>query len=209
MTVDEPVADILARLEGLTAEHVLADAAARYAGRIAFFTTLGVEDQIVTHLIAEGGLRVPVFTVDTGRLLAETHDLIERTSARYGVSIAVYSPNSADVELMVKRSGINLFRNGAFERGLCCEARKTKPLRRAQVGLDAWFCISRDERGVLSRPRVVAEWDTSAGLVRIDPLATWDDKGVWDYVSAHDVPYNPLHDQGFETIDCAPCALRA
>jgi phosphoadenosine phosphosulfate reductase len=125
------------------------------------------------------------------------------------VNIAIYSPNSADVELMVKRSGINLFRKGAFERGLCCEARKTKPLRRAQVGLDAWVCISRDERGVLSDRREIAAWDTNAGLVRIDPLATWDDEGVWDYVRAHDVPYNPLHDQGFETIDCAPCALRA
>lgn len=209
MTVEEPVADILARLEGLTAGQVLADAAARYAGRIAFYTTLGVEDQVVTHLIAEGGLRIPVFTVDTGRLLPETHDLIEQTSTRYDVNIAVYSPNSADVELMVKRSGINLFRRGTFERGLCCEARKTKPLRRAQVGLDAWVCISRDERGVLRDPRGLAEWDTSTGLVRIDPLATWDDEGVWDYVRAHDVPYNPLHDQGFETIDCAPCALRA
>ena len=209
MTVDEPVADILARLEGLTAEQALADAAARYAGRIAFYTTLGVEDQVVTHMIAEGGLRIPVFTVDTGRLLPETHDLIEQTSTRYNVNIAVYSPNSADVELMVKRSGINLFRKGAFERGLCCEARKTKPLRRAQVGLDAWVCISRDERGVLSDPRELAAWDTGAGLVRIDPLAMWDDEGVWDYVRAHDVPYNRLHDQGFETIDCAPCALRA
>ena len=209
MTVDEPVADTLARLEGLTAEQVLADAATRYAGRIAFYTTLGVEDQVVTHMIAEGGLRIPVFTVDTGRLLPETHDLIELTSTRYEVNIAVYSPNSADVELMVKRNGINLFRHGPFEQGLCCEARKTKPLRRAQVGLDAWVCIARDERGVLSDPRELAEWDAGAGLVRIDPLATWDDAGVWDYVRAHAVPYNPLHDQGFETIDCAPCALRA
>jgi len=208
MTVDEPVADILARLEGLTAEQVLADAAARYAGRIAFFTTFGAEDQVVTHMIAGGELRIPIFTVDTGRLLPETHDLIEQTSARYGVRIAVYSPNSADVELMVQRGGINLFRNGAFERGLCCEARKTKPLRRAQVGLDAWVCISRDERGVLSDSRELAAWDTSTGLVTIDPLAAWDDAGVWDYVRAHDVPYNPLHDQGFETVYCAPCARR-
>jgi phosphoadenosine phosphosulfate reductase len=124
VTVDEPVADILARLQGLSAEQVLADVATRYAGRVAFYTALGAEDQVVTHMIAEGGLRVPIFTVDTGRLLPETHDLIEQTSARYDLSIAVYSPNSADVEIMVKRDGINLFRKGAFERFLCCEARK-------------------------------------------------------------------------------------
>jgi phosphoadenosine phosphosulfate reductase len=207
VTVDEPVADILARLEGLSAEQVLADAATRYAGRVAFYTTLGAEDQVVTHMIAEGGLGIPVFTVDTGRLLPETHDLIERTMARYGVNIAVYSPNAADVEMLVKRGGINLFRNSAFERDLCCEVRKTKPLRRAQVGLDAWICSSRGDRDVDSAAPVLVEWD-AGGLVKIDPLATWDDAGVWDYVRAHDVPCNPLYDQGFESIDCAPCARR-
>ena len=208
MTVDEPIADILARLQGLTPEQVLAEAATRYAGRVAFFTTLGAADQVVTHMIAEGRSGIPIFTVDTGRLLPETHDLIERTSARYGLNIAVYSPNSADVELLVKRGGINLFRNSAFERELCCEARKTKPLRRAQVGLDAWICVARDERGAAGTPRELAGWDASAGLVKIDPLATWEEEAVWDFIRAHDVPYNPLYDQGIETIDCAPCARR-
>jgi phosphoadenosine phosphosulfate reductase len=208
VTVDEPVADILARLQGLTAEQVLADAATRYAGRIACYTTLGVEDQVVTHMISDAELGIPIFTVDTGRLLPETHDLIERTSVRFGVNIAVYSPNAADVELLVKRGGINLFRNSAFERELCCEARKTKPLRRAQVGLDAWICASRSDRDVDSDAPKLVEWDTSAGLVKIDPLATWGDDGVWEYVRSHDVPYNPLYDQGFESIDCAPCARR-
>ena len=207
MTVDEPVADIRARLEGLSAEQVLADAATRYAGRVAFYTTLGAEDQVVTHMIAEAELGIPVFTVDTGRLLPETHDLIERTMAHYGVNIAVYSPNSADVEMLVKRGGINLFRNSEFERHLCCEARKTKPLRRAQVGLDAWICASHGDRDVDSAAPTLVEWD-AGGLVKIDPLATWDDAGVWDYVRAHDVPCNPLYDQGFESIDCAPCARR-
>jgi phosphoadenosine phosphosulfate reductase len=209
VTVHEPVADIRARLQGLTAEQVLADAATSYAGRVAFYTTLGVEDQVVTHMIAEARLGIPVFTVDTGRLLPETHELIELTSARYGVNIAVYSPNAADVEMMVKRGGINLFRKSAFDRQLCCEARKTKPLRRAQVGLDAWICASRGDRDVDSAAPELVEWDASAGLVKIDPLATWSDQGVWDYVRAHDVPCSPLYDQGFETIDCAPCARRS
>jgi phosphoadenosine phosphosulfate reductase len=208
VTVDEPVADIRARLQGLTAEQVLAEAATRYAGRIAFATTLGAEDQVVTHMIAEAGLGIPIFTVDTGRLLPETHDLIERASERYGLRIAVYSPNGADVEQLVKRGGINLFRNSAFERDLCCEARKTKPLRRAQVGLDVWIRVSHGDQGAVGKNREIVAWDPSVGLVRVDPLAAWDDKMVWDYVHAHDVPYNPLQDQGFETIDCAPCARR-
>ena len=209
MTIDEPVADILARLQGLTAEEILADAADRYAGRVAFATSLGLEDQVVTHLIAEAGLAIPIFTVDTGRLFPETHDLIERTSARYGVSIAVYCPDAAEVEKMVARDGVNLFRKGEFERDLCCDTRKVKPLRRAQVGLDAWICARHGGPDAAGPKVEVAEWDGDAGLVRIDPLAAWDEQGVWDFVRAHDVPYNPLHDQGVERIDCAPCARRA
>jgi phosphoadenosine phosphosulfate reductase len=202
VTVDEPVAEIRARLQGLTAEEILADAAARYAGHVAFSTTLGIEDQVVTHMIAEAGLDIPVFAVDTGRLFPETHDLIDRTSRRYGLTITVYCPDATEVEEMVRRNGVNLFRDGAFERELCCDARKTRPLRRAQVGLVAWICSGRG----VERPNAeVAEWDAGAGLVKIDPLARWDDEGVWDYVRAHDVPYNPLHDRGFPSIDCAPC----
>lgn len=205
LAVDEPVADILARLQGLTAEEVLADAGGRYAGRVAFATSLGIEDQVVTHMIAEAGLAIPIFTVDTGRLFPETHDLIERTNKRYGLAIAVYCPDAADVEEMVRRNGINLFRNSAFERDLCCDTRKLKPLRRAQVGLDAWICVPRGGQGVTRHKPELAEWDAGAGLVRIDPLAAWDEAHAWDYVRAHDVPYNPLHGQGFTSIDCAPC----
>jgi phosphoadenosine phosphosulfate reductase len=205
VTVDEPVADILARLQDLTAEEILADAATRYAGRLAFATSLGIQDQIVTHMIAAGGLGIPIFTVDTGRLFPETHDLIERTSKRYDVNITIYCPDATDVEEMVRRDGINLFRHSAFERDLCCDARKLRPLRRAQVGLDAWICVSRGDRDATPEKAGPAEWDADAGLVKIDPLAAWDERRAWDYVRAHDVPYNPLHDQGFPTIDCAPC----
>ena len=174
MTVLEPVADILARLRDLPAEAILADAAARYAGRVALATSLGLEDQVVTHMLAEAGLDIPIFTIDTGRLFPETHDLIERTSERYGVSIAVYCPDAAEVEKMVARNGVNLFRHSAFKRELCCETRKVRPLRRAQVGLDVWIC-ARHGGGAGERGLEPAEWDASAGLVTVNPLAAWDD----------------------------------
>ena len=146
MTVLEPVADILERLRDLPAEAILADTASRYAGRVAFATSLGIDDQVVTHMLAEAGLGIPIFTVDTGRLFPETHDLIERTSERYGVSIAVYCPDAAELEQMVARDGVNLFRHSAFKRELCCETRKVRPLRRAQVGLDVWICARHSGR---------------------------------------------------------------
>jgi phosphoadenosine phosphosulfate reductase len=205
MTIDEPVAEILARLQGLSAEEILADAATRYPGRVALASSLGVEDQALTHMIADAGLAIPIFTLDTGRLFPETYDLIDRTNKRYGFRMRVYCPDAAEVETMVADNGINLFRDSEFLRHQCCDLRKIKPLRRAQVGLDAWICGLRSGQGVTRDKVEPAEWDGNAGLLKLNPLAEWDKARVWDYVRAHDIPYNPLHDQGFPSIGCAPC----
>jgi phosphoadenosine phosphosulfate reductase len=205
--IDEPAADVLARLQGLSAEEILADAATRYPGRIALASSLGVEDQILTHMVAAAKLDIPVFMIDTGRLPAETHDLLARTCERYDLGITVYCPDTAEVEKMVAASGINLFRDSRFLREQCCETRKTRPLRRAQVGLDTWVCGLRGVHSATGAKVEPAEWDAAAGLLKLNPLAEWDDARVWHFVSAHDVPYNPLYDQGFTSIDCAPCMV--
>jgi phosphoadenosine phosphosulfate reductase len=205
MTQPQTVAEVLAELEGAPAEAILAYAATRFAGRVAFATSLGLEDQVLTAMIAEAKIDIPIFTLDTGRLYPETYDLIERTVRRYDLPINVYFPSAAEVEKMVARNGVNLFRNSVFERQLCCETRKVKPLRRAQVNLDAWVCGLRSGQGATRQKVEPAEWDSGPGLYKINPLATWDEARVLDYVRAHDVPYNPLHDAGFPSIGCAPC----
>ncbi|MCX6362639.1 MAG: phosphoadenylyl-sulfate reductase [Actinobacteria bacterium] len=205
MTQLETVAEILAELEGAPAEDVLAAVARRFAGRVAFASSLGLEDQVLTALIAEAELDIPIFTLDTGRLYPETYDLIERTSKRYGVTLHTYFPAAGEVEEMVDRDGVNCFRGSIEARKLCCEIRKVRPLRRAQAELDARICGLRSGQGATRQRVAVAEWDAAAGLVKINPLAAWDEARVWDYVRAHDVPYNPLHDAGFPSIGCAPC----
>jgi len=205
MTQPETVATLLAELEGADAEDVLADAAKRFPGRVAFASSLGLEDQVLTAMIAEAKLDIPIFTLDTGRLYPETYDLIDRTSERYGVTLHVYFPAAGEVEEMVDRDGVNLFRDSIEARKRCCEIRKVRPLRRAQRELDAWICGLRSGQGATRQKVEVAEWDAAAGLVKINPLAAWDEAGVWGYIRAHDVPYNPLHDAGFPSIGCAPC----
>ena len=156
-------------------------------------------------MIAAAGLDIPVFTLDTGRLYPETYDLIARTKARYGLTIHTYFPDAGEVEEMVDTHGVNLFRDSIALRKLCCGVRKVHPLRRAQIELDAWICGLRSGQGATRQKVEPAEWDDGAELVKINPLAAWDEAGVWDYVRAHDVPYNPLHDAGFPSIGCAPC----
>jgi phosphoadenosine phosphosulfate reductase len=208
--IDEPVADVLARVRDLSAEEILADAASRYPGRVALVSSLCAEDQVLTHMIAVGGFGIPIFTLDTGRLHPETHELMDRTNKRYGFRMRVYCPDAAELEKLLADNGVNLFRDSEFQRQLCCETRKTRPLRRAQVGLDAWVCGRRSGQACADgRPVEPAEWDAAAGLLRLNPLAGWDDARLWDYIHANDVPYNPLHDQGCARVDCAPCTVPA
>ena len=130
---------------------------------------------------------------------------MDRTRGRYGLPIHVYFPAAREVEEMVERDGVNLFRDSVEARRRCCEIRKVKPLRRAQTQLDAWVCGLRSGQGATRQKVEEVEWDAAAGLIKVNPLAAWDEARVRDFVQTHDVPYNPLHDAGFPSIGCAPC----
>ena len=205
MTSAENVADVLAEIPAATAEQILAAAAERFAGRIAFASSLGLEDQVITAMIAEAGLDIDIFTLDTGRLFPEAYDLIDRTVKRYGLPIRSYFPDAAEVEEMVAKGNVNLFRDSIEQRKLCCQVRKVRPLRRAQEQLDAWVCGLRSGQGATRQKVEPVEWDAGAGIFKINPLAAWDEDRMWEYVRDNDVPYNPLHDQGYPSIGCAPC----
>jgi phosphoadenosine phosphosulfate reductase len=205
MPESETVPSLIEELAGATAEEVLAAVAERFSGHVAFASSLGAEDQVLTHMIASAGLDIPIFTLDTGRLFPETYDLLDRTAKHYGLCIKTYFPAAAEVEKMVDRDGVNLFRDSIEARHRCCEVRKILPLRRAQLELTAWICGLRSGQGATRQKVEIAEWDHLADMVKINPLASWDEARVWQFIRANDVPYNPLHDQGFPSIGCAPC----
>lgn len=192
-------------LKGASAEDVLRATAVRFAPRIALASSLGVEDQVLTDMIARLDLPIGVFTLDTGRLFPETYELISATSSRYGIPIRVHVPEREDVEDMVANHGIDLHRHSVAGRKRCCQVRKLGPLRRALDGLDAWVCGLRREQSVTREQVLPLEWDESTGLVKVNPLAEWTEEQVWTYVREREVPYNPLHDAGMPSIGCAPC----
>lgn len=194
-----------AGLRDASPEEILAAAAQRFAGRIAFASSLGMEDQALTAMIADASLPIPVFTLDTGRLFPQTYDLIAETSRRYALPIHATFPDAAEVEQMVDAHGVNLFRDSVAARKRCCEVRKLHPLRRALGGLDAWVCGLRQGQSAHRAAIDVVEWDNPNGLIKINPLATWSVEQVRAYVAEHGVPVSPLHDQGFPSIGCAPC----
>lgn len=197
--------EIVSLTAGLQGESLLSWAAQRFGGRVAFASSLGAEDQVLTDLIARVAPSIPIFTIDTGRLPPETYDLLEDTRARYGLTIEVLFPDPADVEPMVRERGPNLFRRSVEDRRLCCHARKVKPLQRRLAGLEAWVTGLRRQQAITRSELRAVEWDEVHSLVKLNPLADWTQDQVWDYIRAANVPYSRLHDQGYPSIGCAPC----
>ncbi len=186
-------------------EEVLAWFFKEYGARVALSSSLGAEDQVLTHMVMSINPEARIFTLDTGRLFPETYDLIDRTNKRYKTKIEVFFPDYNGVEEMVNSRGINLFYESIDNRKLCCGIRKIEPLQRAFSTMDAWICGLRAAQAVTRQGIEVVEWDANNNLIKVNPLATWSEQQVWDYINQHKVPYNPLHDKGFPSIGCLPC----
>jgi phosphoadenosine phosphosulfate reductase len=181
-------------------------AAARHAGRVAFATSLGREDQVVLDRIVALGLgeAIPVFTLDTGRLFPETVELVAENERRYGVRIRLYSPGAAAVEDLVARQGVLGLRDSLANREECCRVRKLVPLARALAGRTAWICGLRSGQGA-TRSVVAPVGTDASGRTKVCPLHAWSSAEVDAYLSAHRVPVNRLHAQGMPSIGCACC----
>ena len=179
--------------------------AARSHAPVALASSFGAEDMVLIDLIASAALPISVFTLDTGRLPDETHALIDRTRERYAIAIDVYCPDAAATEAYVREHGMNAFYRDVALRQRCCAIRKTEPLRRALAEKGAWITGLRRGQSMTRREVRIEEFDADHRLAKFNPLADWSDEDVWEYIRAHRVPYNALHDRGYPSIGCAPC----
>ena len=167
--------------------------------------SLGVEGMVLTDLIWTRFPDIDIFTLDTGRLHEETRLLQERLEIRYKRSMRVVYPQAADLEMFVATHGMNGFYKGLEERKSCCFARKVAPFRRAIEGKRAWITGVRRAHSESRAAGTEIDWDPEYNLYKVSPLLDWSDADIWNYVRAHRVPYNTLHDRGFTSIGCAPC----
>lgn len=192
-------------LKDASAEEILLWAATEFSGKLTFASSLGYEDQAITHMIATAKLNIPIFTLDTGRMFQETYSTMERTRERYGINIKVFFPDYRAVEQMVTEQGPNLFYESIENRKLCCSVRKTEPVKRALAGKSAWITGLRRAQSITREQLDVVMWDEDNQLFKISPLASWELQPLKEYISKHNIPYNPLHDKGFPSIGCMPC----
>ena len=175
------------------------------AGKIVFTTSFGIEDQAILHMIGELGLDSDVATLDTGRMFPETYDLWAKTERHFGCRIRALYPRHDELEALVARQGINGFYDSRETRTACCHVRKVEPLNRALNGAQGWIVGLRADQSANRTDMHLLTADESKNLLKLSPLFDWTREKVAAFVSANDVPINPLHAKGFISIGCAPC----
>jgi len=167
-------------------------------------SSLGAEDVVITHLINALALDIPVFVLETGALHAETLALLERTRASSRAPVEVYTPVQEHVVQFVAREGKEAMYRSIDLRKACCGIRKLEPLARALAGQKAWITGLRREQSN-ARADVPLVDASEAARIKLNPLADWTWGDVWHYIATEGVDYNPLHDQFFPSVGCAPC----
>lgn len=190
--------------ERWTSEEIILWAAQTFGSELKVITSFAVEGIVILDLFHRLGLQPRVCTLDTGRLPNETYEVIEAVRLRYGLDIEILFPDSARVESMTRKQGLNLFYDSVEARRLCCHVRKVEPMQRALRDTRAWVTGLLREQSTHreNTPKVSRD---EAGRYKIAPLADWSYERVWSYVRSRRLPYNQLYDQGYSSIGCAPC----
>jgi thioredoxin-dependent adenylylsulfate APS reductase len=189
--------------EAASASDLLQWALETYGSSFAISTSFQKEGMVLVDLAARLSPGVRVFTLDTGRLPQETHEMIDTVRTRYGIAVEVVAPDPVEVERMVATHGSNLFFHSVQLRQLCCDVRKVRPLERKLHELKAWAVGLRRSQGE-ARANIgkVEEVD---GRVKLSPLADWRREQVEQYTREHNVPVHPLYARGYTSIGCGPC----
>jgi phosphoadenosine phosphosulfate reductase len=186
-------------------EDALQTIVANFPGEVVFSSSLGYEDQVITHLIFSNNLPIAVFTLDTGRLYNETYAVLQSTLERYKKPIKVFYPQTSAIEKLLSEKGPISFYESIENRKECCFIRKVEPLKRALQGYVVWVTGIRAEQSDGRKDASSIEWDEANNIVKFHPLLKWTLDDVKQYIAKYNIPYNPLHDKGFISIGCAPC----
>jgi len=179
-------------LEAASAQEALAYAVDRFHPRLKTACSFQKEESVLAHMLSEITPDAKLFVIDTGVLFPETLATWKLFEERFGLPIEVVDASSP---------------SAPWTQSNCCGQAKVDGLERALEGVEAWVTGVRREQSPTRANAAKLERDPKRGIWKLNPLADWSDKDVWAYIFEHDLPYNPLHDQGYESIGCAPCTL--
>jgi phosphoadenosine phosphosulfate reductase len=201
------IQDLEKSIRDKSAEEILRWAIEKYGEGIALASSFGAEDVAIIDMMSKiDREKTRVFTLDTGRLNQETYDIMDEIRKKYGILVRVYCPDHQELESMLRTHRMNLMYESVENRKLCCEIRKVHPLNRALRDLSGWITGLRREQTLTRSAINKIEIDSMHNdIIKVNPLADWDNEMVWRYIKRNDVPYNKLHDKGYPSIGCEPC----
>jgi phosphoadenosine phosphosulfate reductase len=170
-------------------------AAERHGERAVLLCSFQKEESVLIDelLRVSDGLTdtVRIVTIDTGVLFEETLQTWREFEERFAIKVEVQDATGPDGPWAGPEN--------------CCSGAKVAALERSLAGADAWITGIRREQGPTRADAELIERDEARGLWKYNPLAHWTDRELWQRINERDLPYNPLHDQGYESIGCAPC----
>lgn len=175
------------------AEEVVAEAVERFHPRLVLACSFQKEESVLIDMLMKAAPDARVFTIDTGVLFPDTYATWKEIEDRYGLRVEVYDASNPQ----------RPWTGGDH----CCGAQKVAALEAALSDVDGWITGIRREQAPTRAHAQHVERDERRGIWKFNPLVEWTDKDVWDYVAKHDLPYNPLHDRGYDSIGCGPCTL--
>jgi phosphoadenosine phosphosulfate reductase len=176
-----------------------------YPGKVALSCSFGgPSGMVLLDLALREEARLPVFFIDTGLLFGESYELVRRVEARYGIVVEAARPKQSVAEQGATHGDALWLRDP----DACCALRKVDPLRAYLRDYDVWMtAIRRDQTGA-RRELQLRAWDDVNHVLKLAPLAAWSDELVWAYIHEHELPFNPLHTDGYTSLGCIPCTRR-
>lgn len=193
-------------IEGMEVADAIAYVFDNTEGTKVFSTSFGIEDQLLTHFIANHTGDVKVFTLDTGRQFNETYEVFQKTQQKYPhLAIETFYPKEEHIADYVIKHGVNGFYNSIDNRKACCNIRKVLPLQRAIAGANLWITGLRAEQSANREEMRFLEWDEANKVVKFNPLLHYSLKEVESFIDLYNIPINSLYKKGYLSIGCAPC----
>jgi len=166
--------------------------------------SFGAEDMVLLDMLMKISPEVSVFYLDTDVLFQETYDLIDISVKKYGIPNLIRVTSEYTLPQQKDAFGDELWKSNPNQ---CCDLRKVQPLNQILSKFEGWITGIRRDQAPTRANAQTFEADAKFGLVKVNPLVRWTMDDVWAYIRQNDVPYNPLHEQGYPSIGCFHCTL--
>ncbi len=194
------VAELLPLLEGKSPGEIITVVRRELADNLMMTTAFGYSGIVLLSFVKDHFADIPIYFIDTGYHFEETLKLRQKIMSEWELDIQMISTKRTEDEL----NGLMGEKAYRSDPDMCCYYRKVEPLQNLMEEDTVWLSATRRDQSETRKNTQPIEID-GRGQIKISPLYNWTSEDCWTYIRKYDLPYNPLHDQFYPSIGCAPC----